>query len=115
MNFNDSILVPANISILPVYILHQTLIIVIGFYVVGLELNIFFKFLIITLTAIPAAILLYKVIQANSVLRFLFGLKKKTPKKVLVPQSTLVNLEKVQLQPIIQSTEKIKPIKNETI
>ncbi len=114
-NFSHSILVPANVSILPIYILHQTLIIVIGFYVVGLELNIFLKFLIIVLTAIPAAVLLYKVIQTNNILRFLFGLKKKVIKKVLIPQSTLINLEKVQLQPIMQSSEKIKPNKNETI
>jgi len=80
LNFSHSILVPANISILPIYILHQTLIIVIGFYVVGLELNIFLKFLIIALTAIPAAVLLYKIVQTNSVLRFLFGLKAKTKK-----------------------------------
>jgi hypothetical protein len=77
MNFRHSILVPANISILPIYVLHQTLIIVIGYYVVGTDINMFLKFIIITFTAIPAAILLYKIIQTNNVLRFLFGLKKK--------------------------------------
>ena len=115
-NFSHSILVPANISILPIYILHQTLIIVIGFYVANTELNIFLKFGIITLTAIPAAVLLYKIIQTNNILRFLFGLKKKDTQKVLSPQSTLVNLEKVQMQPVIlKRIEKIKPNKNETI
>jgi hypothetical protein len=90
MNFNHSILVPANISILPVYILHQTLIIVIGFYVVDTDLNIFLKYVIIVFTAIPAAVLLYKIIQTNYVLRFLFGLKKK-PKKTSVLSKQVEN------------------------
>ena len=77
MNFNHSLLIPANISILPIYILHQTLIIVIGYYVVNTELHIGLKFLIITFSATPAAILLYKIIQRNNLLRFLFGLKPK--------------------------------------
>jgi hypothetical protein len=77
MNFKHSILVPANVSILPIYVLHQTLIIVIGYYVVNTDLSIFLKFIIIAFTAIPASVLLYKIIQTNNVLRFLFGLKKK--------------------------------------
>ncbi len=89
MNFNHSILVPANISILPIYVLHQSLIIVFGYYIVGLELGTFTKFIIIAFTAIPAAVLLYKIIQTNNVLRFLFGLKIK-PKK---ESSKMVNLE----------------------
>ena len=80
MNFKHSILVPANISILPIYVLHQTLIIVIGYYVVNTELDIALKFAIIACTAIPASILLYKMIQTNTILRFLFGLKRKTKK-----------------------------------
>jgi len=115
MNFKHSILVPANISILPIYVLHQTLIIVIGFYVVGLELNIFLKFIIIALAAIPASVLLYKIIQTNNVLRFLFGMKKKAPKKVLSPQSTFVNSQRVQLQPIKQRPSNLEQKKNETI
>ena len=75
MNFNHSVLIPANISILPIYVLHQSLIIVFGYYIVGLELNPYFKFLIITFTAIPASIVLYKIIQINNISRFLFGLK----------------------------------------
>ena len=84
MNFKHSILVPANISILPIYILHQTLIIVIGFYVVDMEFNTWTKFIIIALTAIPASILLYKLIQTHNVLRFLFGMKMKSQKKYFV-------------------------------
>lgn len=75
MNFNHRLLIPANISILPIYVLHQTLIIVFGYYIVGLELDLFVKFLIIAFTAIPVSVLLYKLIQTNNISRFLFGLK----------------------------------------
>ncbi|MEN7551890.1 acyltransferase family protein [Rapidithrix thailandica] len=78
MNFKHSILIPANSSILPIYVLHQSLIIVFGYYIVGLPLSMFAKFLIISLTAIPVSILLYKVIQTNNLTRFLFGLKPLT-------------------------------------
>jgi len=90
LNFNHSRLIAANTSILPIYILHQTLIIVIGFYVVNMDLNIFLKFAIITLTAIPASVFIYKIIQTNNVLRFLFGLKAK-PKKKPIPSGQTEN------------------------
>ena len=77
MDFNHRLLLSANISILPIYVLHQTLIIVFGYYIVGIELNPYIKFLIITFTAIPASVILYKIIQTNFVTRFLFGLKPK--------------------------------------
>ncbi|OUR91167.1 hypothetical protein A9Q87_11905 [Flavobacteriales bacterium 34_180_T64] len=115
MNFKHSILVPANISILPIYVLHQSLIIVFGYYIVGLELGTFTKFIIITFTAIPAAILLYKMIQSNNVMRFLFGMKRKARKKVLVPQRSFVNSQEVQLQPIISVTTTIKQKQDEII
>ena len=75
MDFNSRFLVPANISILPVYVLHQTLIIVFGYYIVALDINLFVKFVIIALTAIPASILIYQLIRTNNLTRFLFGLK----------------------------------------
>ena len=87
-NFSHKILVPANVSILPIYVLHQTLIIIIGFYVVNTELNLILKFAIIAITAIPASVLLYKLIQTNNVLRFLFGLKAK-PKSKEKPAHTV--------------------------
>jgi len=108
MNFKHSILVPANISILPIYVLHQSLIIVFGYYIVGLELGTFTKFIIIVITAIPASILLYKLIQINTILRFLFGLKQKSRKKVLVPESSFVNSTEQLLQPIRSDTTTIK-------
>lgn len=76
-------LIPVNVCILPIYILHQTLIIIFGYYIVGLEVNLYLKFLIITVTAIPVALLSYKIIQTNTISRFLFGLKIKPKTEVL--------------------------------
>mgnify|MGYP006935322769 CR=1 FL=1 len=81
LNFNHKILIPANISILPIYVLHQTLIIMFGYHIVGLDLNLYIKFSIIVFTAIPASVILYKLIQTNNISRIPFGLKKKTNKK----------------------------------
>ena len=95
MNFNNSYLIPANISILPIYVLHQTLIIVFGYYIVLWDLTPLTKFTIIVFTAIPASILLYKLIQLNNVSRFLFGLKPKVKK---LKQKELAKLDPVDLR-----------------
>ncbi len=78
MDFNHRWLVPANISILPIYVLHQTLIIVFGYYILMLDVNGFIKFGMIALTAIPASILLYQLLRLNNVTRFLFGMKTRS-------------------------------------
>ncbi|HAA21765.1 MAG TPA: hypothetical protein DCP28_24470 [Cytophagales bacterium] len=83
LDFNHRLLVPANISILPIYVLHQTLIIVFGYYIVILPMNLYLKFLLVVFTALPASLLLYHVIRTNNLIRFLFGLKRlsRSPKE----------------------------------
>ena len=115
MNFKHSILIPVNISILPVYILHQSLIIVFGYYIVGLELSAFIKFIMIALTAIPSAIILYKMIQTNNFMRFLFGIKKKEMKKNFIHQSSFVNLSEDQLQATLSDANSLKQKQDEII
>jgi len=62
---------------LPFYILHQTVIVVIAFYVVGLNLIVIEKYLIIVLTSFAViSALLFPIRQIN-VLRFLFGMRLK--------------------------------------
>ena len=63
LNFNNRHLNSLNTGILPFYILHQTVIIVIGFYVVSTNLGIFTKFLIILTTSLVSTILLYQIIK----------------------------------------------------
>ena len=76
-NFNHPILKAANIGILPFYMLHQTVIVIIGFYIVQLEWSIILKFLIIFSSSLIITIILYQLIKQIKILRFLFGLKNK--------------------------------------
>jgi hypothetical protein len=78
LNFNHKFIQPANTAILPVYILHQTLIVVLGFYIIQLDTSIFVKYLIIVGTAIPSSVLLYLVLKRFNSLKYLFGLKAET-------------------------------------
>jgi glucans biosynthesis protein C len=93
LNFNHKFLQPANTSILPIYILHQTLIIVFGFYIIQLNTSIFVKYLLVAGTAIPSSVLLYLVLKRFTLLRFLFGLKSETKKN----PDTLTELKKLTI------------------
>mgnify|MGYP001816011009 FL=1 len=76
LNFNNKYLNSLNTGVLPFYILHQTVIIMIGFYVVSLDLSMLSKFLIILTTSLISTILLYQLIRRVNALRFVFGMKK---------------------------------------
>ena len=78
LNFNHKFIQPANTAILPIYILHQTLIVVLGYYIIQINAPIIVKYLLIAGTAIPLSVLLYLVMKRFSLLRFLVGLKPKT-------------------------------------
>lgn len=70
----------ANEAVLPFYILHQTVILVIAYYAVQWGLGIFMTFLFILTTAFLNTITLYLVIKQFDVIRMLFGLKRKANK-----------------------------------
>jgi len=67
-----------NEGLYPFYILHQTVIIAIGYYVCQWDWSIAAKFWTISLLTLISCVLLYFVIRTNNVTRLLFGLKKKT-------------------------------------
>ena len=67
-----------NEGLYPFYILHQTVIIMIGYYICQLDWGIGAKFWSISLlTGISCTVFYLIVIRTNNVTRFLFGLKKK--------------------------------------
>ena len=67
-----------NEGLYPFYILHQTVIIVIGYYVCRLDWSIGAKFWSISLLTLVSCTIFYLiVIRTNNVMRFLFGLKMK--------------------------------------
>lgn len=70
----------------PYYILHQSIIVIIGFYVVRWQLGIAAKYVIILVAAIAVTALLYELlIKRFNFLRFLFGMKRLKKEKHPVP------------------------------
>lgn len=67
----------ANGSVLPFYILHQTVILVIGFYVVQWQVPMMGKFGVIILTSFTGIMVFYEFIKRLPPLRFLFGMRRK--------------------------------------
>lgn len=69
------------VAAMPFYILSQPVIVAIGFYVVNWPLSIFAKYTIITLASFALTILLYEGIKRNGVLRWMFGIPRKSSVK----------------------------------
>ena len=79
LNFNNRVLKYTNEAVLPFYILHQSVIVTIGFYIASWDANVIAKYLIISTSSFAAIIILYDlVIKRINLFRFLFGMKLKT-------------------------------------
>lgn len=75
-NFRNRFLAYASEAVLPFYILHQTVIITIGSYVVRWELNPALKYLVIVLVSFTVVMALYDLlIRRINAFRFLFGMR----------------------------------------
>jgi len=78
LNRNNRFLSYANEAVLPFYVLHQTVIISIGFYVVQWNIGVWLKYLTISTTSFIAIMLIYDLlVRRINVLRFLFGMRVK--------------------------------------
>ena len=67
-----------NEAIYPFYILHQTIIVILGYYIIQLELSIVAKIALLLVTSFPVTILMYRLlIYPFKIPRLLFGMKKK--------------------------------------
>lgn len=78
LNFNNGLLKYSNEAVLPFYILHQTIIVIVGFYIASLDIGIIMKYLILSSVSFTFIIALYDlVVKRVNVLRFLFGMKTK--------------------------------------
>lgn len=76
LNFKNRFLVYSNEAVLPFYILHQTFLLVVGYFVIQWRFNILSKYLIIISFSFIAIMLVYEcVIRRVNVFRFLFGMK----------------------------------------
>jgi hypothetical protein len=81
LNFSNRFLRYANEAVLPFYVLHQMIILIIGFFIVQWNLGIALKYFIITTSSCVAIMAIYELlIRRFKVLRFLFGMRLKKPK-----------------------------------
>ena len=81
LNFNHPSRKFLNELVLPFYILHQTIIVVIGYYVVSWDMIILGKYLIISSLSFAIIFGLLLVIRKVNVLRVLFGMSLKKKKE----------------------------------
>jgi hypothetical protein len=74
-SYNRTILPELNRSILPVYIIHQSIIVVAGYYIIKYINNGFLEFILIVVSTAIIAILMFNVFKRFKVTRILFGMK----------------------------------------
>ncbi len=78
LNFSNGFLRYAAEASYPFYILHQTVIIVIGFYLVQWDIHLMYKYIVIVIASLVATAILYDLmIKRINVMRFFFGMKPK--------------------------------------
>ena len=84
LNFNLKFLAYANEAVLPFYILHHTVIYIIGYYVIQWNLGIAPKYFIIVIASFIAIMAIYELlVRRINIFRFLFGMRlQKKPKVV---------------------------------
>jgi glucans biosynthesis protein C len=64
-----------NEAVMPFYIIHQTVIVVIGFYVVKWRAGVTMKYLLIATATFVVTLFLFEVIRRTNLTRFLFGMQ----------------------------------------
>ncbi|MEM7513197.1 MAG: acyltransferase, partial [Bacteroidota bacterium] len=100
LNRPHPILSYANRGIYPFYILHQTILIILGYFVIQVEESILAKYLFISTTTFFLCIVIYEyLIRPFALMRFLFGVKSvKLPKEEITVDKENSPVEKAQWQ-----------------
>jgi glucan biosynthesis protein C len=81
LNLTNGLLTYANEAVLPFFLFHQTIILIVGWYIIPLAIGNIAKFLIIVLISFPVIMILYEVfVRHIGFMRFLFGMLPQ-PKK----------------------------------
>lgn len=80
-NRKSQILKKANEAIYPFYILHQTVIIILAYYIVQMDASISAKIILLLISTFPIIIVIYRfLIYPFKISRFLFGMKNRNTK-----------------------------------
>jgi glucan biosynthesis protein C len=81
LNKPSKVLTYANESVYPLYILHQTIMIIFGYYIIHLNWNVYLKFFVILIITFGGSFLIYELfIKRYNIMRLLFGMKTLTEK-----------------------------------
>ncbi len=89
LNFNNKYLTYSNEAVLPFYIFHQTVILVVGWFVLPWQIGALMKFLIIAIISFPVILFLYEVfVRHINFMRFLFGMLP-LKKQVAIPEKVV--------------------------
>ena len=82
LNFNNKVVTYGNDAVLPFYILHQTIILVVGWFVITWDIGILPKYLIIVVVSFVLIMALYELlIRRINIVRFVFGMRLKKAKQ----------------------------------
>ena len=80
LNFSSKTLTYGNEAVLPFYLLHQTIILCVGSFVIRWEVGALSKFLIIVVASLSLTMLLYELlVRRFNIVRFFFGMRPKKP------------------------------------
>jgi peptidoglycan/LPS O-acetylase OafA/YrhL len=78
LSFGHHLLAYANRAVLPFYVLHQPVIVILGYYLAHWRAGVALKFAVIASTSFVVIVALYELaIRRSDVLRLLFGMKLK--------------------------------------
>ena len=78
LNIKNKLVTYGNEAVLPFYILHQTIILCVGWFVISWNINNLLKFLIIAIISFVLIMIVYGLfIRRFNVVRFLFGMRSK--------------------------------------
>lgn len=102
LNHNNRARKFLNELVMPFYVIHQTIIVVIGFYIVQLNIHLVGKYFIILSTSFVACIILTVIIKYINPLRFIFGMRWK---KGLLKKKPKDTKEEIDPQDEISKTE----------
>ena len=91
LNINKPALKYANEAVLPFYILHQTVLLVVGYYIVRWSIPDLWKWILITALSLPLIMVVYEyLVRRINLMRILFGMKSLPPKTVVRREETPV-------------------------
>ncbi|MEE8605250.1 MAG: acyltransferase family protein [Candidatus Aminicenantaceae bacterium] len=78
LTFRNRLLKYANVAVLPFYILHQSVIVVFGFFFIDWSAALMLKYLVLSTVSFITIMLIYELlVKRFGPLRFLFGMKRK--------------------------------------